>query len=392
MTGRAPANDLAELKQFVVAQATSQGITPAQYGAVLDGVVDDGDGGPGSWVRRWTEAGDRLEREGRLLEAGRYYTMARFPYPSGSARREAEQRARDVFARWAADFPGIERIEVPTAAGPVAAWAGGLTAGGPSAGGPSAGGLTAGGLTAERLSAGGPSAERPKPLLLMSGGIISLKEQWAPVLLQLAEFGLAGVVTEMPGVGENPLPYDLTAPALLPAVLDAVADRADTARTYALALSFSGNLALHAALTDPRIRGVVGAGLPVHDFFTDRAWHATVPRVTVDTLAHLARTDAGSVFDALAPLALDPDRLSKVDVPVGLVASARDEIIPPSDTDRLRRSLRSLRLRVHDDVHGSPRFFPQTRLWTLLTVLRMSGGPLDRRLALGAELRALDRR
>ncbi|MFE3877353.1 alpha/beta hydrolase [Kitasatospora sp. NPDC059146] len=362
MTGRPPANDLAELKQFVVAQATSQGITPDRYGVVLDGVVDDGDGGPGSWVRRWTEAGDRLEREGRLLEAGRYYTMARFPYPSGSARREAEERARDVFARWAADFPGIERIEVPTPAGPVAAWAGGL------------------------------SAEQPRPLLLMSGGIISLKEQWAPVLLQLAEFGLAGVVTEMPGVGENPLPYDLTAPALLPAVLDAVADRADTARTYALALSFSGNLALHAALGDPRIRGVVGAGLPVHDFFTDRAWHATVPRVTVDTLAHLARTDAGSVFDALAPLALDPDRLSAVDVPVALVASARDEIIPPSDTDRLRRSLRSLRLRVHDDVHGSPRFFPQTRLWTLLTVLRMSGGPLDRRLALGAELRALDRR
>ncbi|WP_031075114.1 alpha/beta hydrolase [Streptomyces sp. NRRL WC-3742] len=362
MTAVAPANDLAELKRFVVAQATSQGITPAEYGAVLDGVVDDGDGGPGSWVRRWSEAGERLEREGRLLEAGRYYTMARFPYPSGSARREAEARAREVFARWAANLPGLERIEVPTAAGPVAAWAGGL------------------------------SADNPKPLLLMSGGIISLKEQWAPVLLQLAEFGLAGVVTEMPGVGENPLPYDLTAPALLPAVLDAVADRADTARTFALALSFSGNLALHAALTDPRIRGVVGAGLPVHDFFTDRAWHATVPRVTVDTLAHLARTDAGSVFDALAPLALEPDRLGAVDIPVALVASARDEIIPPSDTDRLRRSLRSLRLRVHDDVHGSPRYFPQTRLWTLLTVLRMSGGPLDRRLALGAQLRALDRR
>ncbi|MGW4892441.1 alpha/beta hydrolase [Kitasatospora sp. NPDC004240] len=360
MTGRPPANDLAELKRFVVAQATSQGITPEQYGAVLDGVVDDGDGSPGSWVRRWTEAGERLERDGRLLEAGRFYTMARFPYPSGAARREAEDRARAVFARWAAGFPGIERLEVPTPAGPVAAWAGGL------------------------------SADGPKPLLLMSGGIISLKEQWAPVLLQLAEFGLAGVVTEMPGVGENPLPYDLSAPALLPAVLDAVAGRADTARTYALALSFSGNLALHAALTDPRIRGIVGAGLPVHDFFTDRAWHATVPRVTVDTLAHLARTDAGRVFDELAPLALTDRQLGSLDVPVALVASARDEIIPPSDAERLRRSLRSLRLRVHDDVHGSPRFFPQTRLWTLLSVLRIGGGHLPQRLALAAELRGLD--
>ncbi|AXI80207.1 alpha/beta hydrolase [Peterkaempfera bronchialis] len=361
VTSKAPANDLAELKQFVVAQATSQGITPEQYGAVLDGVADDGDGGPGSWVRGWTEAGERLEREGRLLEAGRFYTMARFPYPSGSARREAEERARAVFSRWASGFPGIERLEVPTPAGPVAAWAGGL------------------------------SVEDPKPLLLMSGGIISLKEQWAPVLLQLAEFGLAGVVTEMPGVGENPLPYDLSAPALLPAVLDAVAGRADTSRTYALALSFSGNLALHAALGDRRIRGIVGAGLPVHDFFTDRAWRATVPRVTVDTLAHLARTGPDRVFEELAPLALDHRRLSAVDIPVALVASARDEIIPPSDTERLRRSVRSLRLRVHDDVHGSPGHFPQTRLWTLLSVLRMTGDRLPQRLALAAQLRALDR-
>jgi hypothetical protein len=354
-------NDVEELKRFVVAQAHSQGITAAEYGPVLARVTDDRDGTPGSWAREWSVAAERLEDEGRLLEAARFWTMARFPHPDGDARAEAQQRAQKAFARWAADFPAITALEVPTPSGTVRAYAGGL------------------------------SATGPKPLLLMCGGIISLKEQWAPVLLQLAEYGLAGVVTEMPGVGENPLRYGPDSPALIGAVLDAVAGVADTARTYALALSFSGNLALHASLTDPRLRGVIGAGLPVHDFFTDRDWRPGIPRITVETTAALAGTTPERVFDELRPLALTHDQLRAVPVPVAHVTSARDEIVPPSDTERLRRGLRSLRLRVHDDVHGSPSHLAETRLWTVLSVLRIRGGALEQRLALGEQLRAAER-
>jgi hypothetical protein len=99
--------------------------------------------------------------------------MAHFPHPDGDARAEArQQHAQKAFARWVADFPAVTTPEVPSPEGTVRAYAGGL------------------------------SATDPKPLPLMCGGIISLKEQWAPVLLQLAEYGLAGAVTEMPGVGE----------------------------------------------------------------------------------------------------------------------------------------------------------------------------------------------
>jgi hypothetical protein len=44
---------------------------------------------------------------------------------------------------------------------------------------------------------------------------------------------------------------------------------------------------------------------------------------------------------------------------------------------------------AHDDVHGSPRHFAQTRLWTLLSVLRMRGGSPAPRLAVSREFARL---
>jgi hypothetical protein len=74
--------------------------------------------------------------------------MAHFPHPDGDARAEArQQHAQKAFARWVADFPAVTTLEVPTPEGTVRAYAGGL------------------------------SATDPKPLPLMCGGIISLKER-----------------------------------------------------------------------------------------------------------------------------------------------------------------------------------------------------------------------
>ncbi|AKJ08824.1 hydrolase superfamily dihydrolipoamide acyltransferase-like protein [Streptomyces incarnatus] len=354
-------NDLDELKQYAIAQARSQAVDDAALRPLLDAIRTDEDGTAGSWVHEWTRAAQRLEEQGRLLEAVRFHTLARFPFPDGAARRRAQERAAAVFTCWAEQFPQLSRLDVPTPHGPVRVWATGL------------------------------DPARPRPLLLISGGIISTKEQWAPVLLELAAFDLAGVVVELPGVGENPLRYDADSHRLLSWVLDAVGDRADTSRTYALALSFSGHLALRAALTDRRLRGVVGAGLPVRDFFTDRRWQAKVPRVTVDTLAHLLGTAPHEVFDTIRDWGLAEDELRSLDIEVAHVTSLRDEIIPPSDSELLRRALPSADIRVHDDVHGSPAHFPETRLFTLLSVLRMRGGAPETVAVLQERLTAAER-
>ncbi|MFF2808888.1 alpha/beta hydrolase [Streptomyces sp. NPDC058000] len=333
-------NDLNELKQYVVAHARSQRLPAGHFESLLARIHHDGDGTEGSWVHEWTRAAERLELDGELLAACQHYNMARFPYVDGPARQEAHARSVATFDLWRRSVPGIEPLEVTLPEGRVRAWASGLSGG-------------------QRL-----------PLLVMCGGIVSIKEQWAAVLTQMRSYGMAGVVIEMPGVGENTLPYRRDSHRMLSAVLDAVAGRADTAQTYALALSFSGHLALRAALADHRIRAVIGAGAPVHDFFTDPAWQRTVPKVTVDTLAHLTGTTSESVFDHVRDWALTDDELAAVDIPVSYVASRRDEIIPRGDMLRLKRRVRHFRVTEHDDVHGSPDHFAETQLWMLLSLLR----------------------
>lgn len=352
-------NDIAELKNFVVAHTRSQGLPPEHYDPLLARIGDDENGTPGSWVREWSAEGARLAAEGRPLDACVHYNMARFPFVDGSARQEALERCTDSFDTWRSDFPAVERLDIDLAGGRIRCWTAGL------------------------------DASDPKPLLVMTGGIVSIKEQWAPVLLQLGALGFAGVVTEMPGVGENSLLYGADSWQMFSAVLDAVGDRADTSRTYALALSFSGHLALRAALHDSRISGVVGAGAPLHDFFTDTEWQRTVPRVTTDTLAHLTRTKSDEVYGLIRDWALSPEELAALRIPVAHVTSLWDEIIPPGDARLLRERVRGVRLLAHDDVHGSPLHFAQTRLWTLLSVLRMRGGYGAQRAALTREFARL---
>jgi esterase FrsA len=207
--------------------------------------------------------------------------------------------------------------------------------------------------------------------------------------MQATRLNVAGVVAEMPGVGENTLPYDEDAPAMFSAILDAVADRANVDETYLVALSFSGHLALRAAARDPRIKGVITAGTPVSGFFTDRAWQAQLPRVTVHTLAHLLGTSPEEVPDRVQGWALTEPELAEVRIPVACMWSRRDEIIPAADPQLLRRALPKLDLVDNDDVHGSPAHLLETRVWVLLSLLRMRGARDVRRVLLGGLFRAL---
>ncbi|MGW8668348.1 alpha/beta hydrolase [Streptomyces niveus] len=337
-------NDIAELCQFIVGQLRAQGIPDERYAALLARIRTDEDGTPGSWARELTEEGDRLAAREKHLEACQFYTMARFPYPDGAARRTAQERGLAAFDAWRRTAPvPISPLDVPLPEGRVRCWTTGL------------------------------AADPPRPLLIFLGGIVSTKEQWAPLLGQMAALGMAGLVTELPGVGENTLPYDADSWTMLPRLIDAVGPAADTAATYVVALSFSGHLALRAAPEDSRIKGIVGAGTPVLDFFTDTAWQRKLPRITADTLARLTRTPVDLLPDILPGWALTATHLQAVRAATGHVTSRRDEIVPYADAQLLRRHLRGLRTVEHDDVHGSPRHLTETRLWTFLTLLRMRG-------------------
>ena len=347
-------SDVGELKQYIEVHARAQRIPDTDRRRILDRITDDGSG-PGSWAHEWTRAGEELERAGRIQDAVRHFTIARFPYVDGPARQEAADRGAAAFDRWRReDAPVIEPLAVETDGGTVHAWTAGL------------------------------STRDPKPLLLFSGGIVSTKEQWAPVLLQVARLGMAGLVTELPGVGNNTLVYGPDSHRLYPALLDAVADRAQVDQSYAVALSFSGHLALRAALGDPRIRGIVTAGAPLHHFFTDEDWQQQIPRITVDTLAHLSGVKPGELGAHIRDWALSEADLAALDIPLAYLVSGRDEIVPPGEVPLLRRTVRDLSLLVNDDVHGSPRHAGETPLWVVLSVLRMRGVRDPRRALFGA--------
>jgi esterase FrsA len=333
---------ISEIKSFGLLHAQAQEIPARRYHALCAGIADDGEG-PGSWVAQWSRAAERFEAAGRDLDACRYYNLARFPYPDSPAKQEALRRCVDAFGRWASNQPALEPLTVDTPQGPVRCWAAGL------------------------------SSDRPLPLVLAMGGIVSIKEQWAPLLTKLPALGLAGLVAEMPGVGENAQPYNAESWKTMSALLDAVADRADAERTFALALSFSGHLALRCAANDPRIRGIATVGAPVRHLFTDSAAYRALPQITRATLTHLTGLDEPELVDSLPSWALGDDELRALDIPVSYVASSRDEIIPAADPRLLAELVRGADVLEFDDVHGAPNHAALLRMWIIRSMLRTQG-------------------
>ncbi|MGW0828583.1 alpha/beta fold hydrolase [Streptomyces sp. NPDC002845] len=331
---------LGELKEFARLHARGQGISERQVTAVLPRITNDEPGHPASWARVWTAEADRLAFAGRPLDACRRYALARFPYHGDDVRRRAQDNCVRTFDDWRCRR-GVERVVLDHPDGTVACWASGL------------------------------DARRQRPLLLVMGGIVSLKEQWASLLPRLARLGYAAVATEMPGVGENTLRYHVDSWRLLPFLMDRLADRARVTDTSVLGLSFSGHLALRAAATDPRIRSVHTVGAPVAGFFNDPVWWPRVPGITVETLCRLTgAADEDGLRALLADFPLGSDVLGAVDVPVGYVVSSRDEIIPPTERQLLGCALPRVRFKEFDDVHGSPAHLGAMRKWLIGSLLR----------------------
>ncbi|MFD5781810.1 alpha/beta hydrolase [Streptomyces sp. NPDC126933] len=329
---------LEELKEFARLHARGQGMTAEHATRVLARITNDTTGDPDSWAAVWTAEGRAAATRGDLLDACRHYALARFPYHGDADRLHAQRLCVDTFDQWRGDQDGIERLEFDHADGTVACWAAGL--------------------------------DRSRPLLVVMGGIVSVKEQWAPLLPLLRKLGFAAVVTELPGVGENTVTYGPDSWRTLSFLLDQLADRAQVSDTSMLALSFSGHLALGAAAEDPRIRRVLTVGAPVADFFTDEAWWPRVPGITTDTLRRLTGSkDLTELRHRLAQFALTPEQLRQVRIPVRYVASSRDEIIPDTDQALLRGTLDDVRFKTFDDVHGSPAHLDAMRRWLISQLL-----------------------
>lgn len=330
----------AEVAELARLHARAQGID----GRVLDRVVTAA--ATEGWSAVWARHGDRHRAAGRPLLACRHHALARWPYPADPTADRSATAVVDAFDAWRRRVGGIGRLVLELPDGRVAAWTAGL------------------------------DPARPRPLVLVMGGIVSVKEQWAPFLRAARRLGAAVVVTELPSVGENTVRYGPGATDLVPQLLDRLGPQAARGGVHVVGLSFGGHLALAAARHDPRISSVLTVGAPVHALFADPAVWAALPRTTTATLEHLTGTRGGDTPALLASMALGPAELADVRIPVRYVASRRDEIVPRSEWELLVRVLPDLRWVEFDDVHGAPAHLTDTRLWLVGHLLRLCG---DRR-------------
>lgn len=339
-------HELAERKELVRLHSGAQGIAPRECAGVLDRITDLDDG-PTGWSTRWRREGDRLAVAGRHLDAAARFNLARFPFADTEDGRLAHQRCVESFGHWAG-ANGVRRETLPVLGAEVPVW------------------------LAE-------STRNRGKVLVVCGGIVSIKEQWSKFVGVGKRLGLTVVLTELPGVGENPLVYGPDSGKHLTALLDALGGTVAVDSVYLAAMSFGGTVALRCAAQDPRVAGVFSVGPPIRHLFTDPDWWARVPMTTKDTLAVCTGIPDGELFARLGEFALTDDELAAVDAQVTTIVSLRDEIVPPADF-RLAARLRRYRGTAFDDVHGSPAHLTDTALVAMGALADFAGAPAPLRL------------
>ncbi len=333
---------LREAKNFVGLHARHMGFPGPYVDRVLERITElDGDG-TGSWLREWASEAEAFACRSDHRAAANLYNLARFPCADSPGKRRAAHDAASSLATWLSRTGAGERMCA-----------------------------TLDGKTVPFLFAPGSSVR--SPLVILMGGIVSLKEQWAGFLRLAPRIGCAIAIADFPGVGENTVRYARGAASLYGAIMDATGDACDATRTLIVAPSFGGHLAMLHALVDARVRSIVTVGAPIAQFFTDPATRAQMPAITRAALCHTAGVGDAELDRHLAGLALEDEELAELAIPVIYIASLRDEIIPEQEWRAAAARTEQIRVYAFDDVHGSPHHLRETRLLIMTALCRHAG-------------------
>lgn len=332
---------LSELKAFVTLHLRSQSRgDAADYETVLD-CIDSDEQGPGGWAPEWVKRGQQFEQSGMTLQAIQCYNFARFPFIESEARKDAYSRCASQFSEWVqSQDPRVQRVSV-------------------------------------RLDDGEAHVytlltDPARPLLVVMGGIVSVKEQWQALLFGAYRLGFSPVIADFPGVGENGLAFNPESGGFISSLLDYFGPAAE--RTYVVGMSFGGTIAMKAAVKDRRIKGITTIGAPVFHFYTDRRWWKHVPTITKRALSHSCGIPEDELTEHLQQFALTPEELQQLDIPVHYLLSLRDEITPPQEREVLEGNLRKLNLTVVDDVHGAANHMDVLRKYIPWSIVRQRNG------------------
>ncbi|MFT6097477.1 MAG: esterase FrsA [Arenicella sp.] len=334
---------LDELVDLVLLHAIAQNLDLSQCHKTIEQIKTLANNDLNSWVYEWKAGAESYLNNGDLLNAFQYFNLARFPFPSNDSMRLAHRNCVDTFEQWTVQqkIP-CERRVVKIAEHAVPFY----------------------------FSSNGEDL----PLVIVMGGIVSIKEQWNGFIKAGKTLGVSVILAEMPSVGENPMPYANDADLLLDALVGAVEGEFSSQHIHLVMMSFSGNLGLKFAAREKRVKAVTTVGAPVKHFFTDQQWWVKVPLTTKRTLAYLCQCSEHQVFDAIKDFAIPETMLQKLTIPVYYIQSEHDEIIPSEEVTYLRKHVSGLHVTQYPDVHGSPRHMSQMQKWVPITVLTETKG------------------
>lgn len=345
MTSHEQTDYLQELKNFALLHCEAQQLKTEWVRQVLGKVTHAEGDEAGSWCAEWCRLAQRQEQQQNWAEATKLFNMARFPFAESEMQRKAHADCIENFGK----SMKKARVKIETLSpddGTFKAYATGL--------------------------------DKDWPVLVVCGGIVSIKEQWQRFLLLAERLRLCVVATEMPGVGENTLRYTPATWTQFSQILDALEGRADTHQCHLMAMSFSGHLALRAAAADVRIRGITTVGAPIASFF--REYNTTsVPKVTRRTLSHLTDLTQESLFIQIRDWQIGAGEMPRLTIPIHYLQSENDEIIPSSEVLSLNALASDVRVYRLPDVHGSPNNMHLVASWALASI--MSSFPSRRKQA-----------
>ena len=335
-------SQLREAKQFVCLHARHMGFPGPYVDRVLERITALDGEEAGSWLREWACEAEAFVSRSDHRAAANLYNLARFPCADSPGKQRAAHAAARSLAHWLSRTGVGERLCAQV-----------------------------GGTSVPFLFRAG--GHRHAPLVILMGGIVSLKEQWAGFLRLAPRIGCAIAIADFPGVGENTLRYARDAANLYGAIMDTAGQACDATRTLIVAPSFGGHLAMLHARVDPRIRSIVTVGAPIARFFHDAATRAAMPVITRAALCHTSGVADAALDDHLAGLALADAEIAELEIPIVYIASLRDEIIPVDEWQRAAGLSDQLRVYAFDDVHGSPHHQRETRMVILTALCRHAG-------------------
>ena len=338
------ADYLEELKDLIRLHLASQGEQPEKYNSLLGTITSDTEGDEHSWANQWIRQGDLFSKQRDKRRALLCYNFGRFPFVNGPDRAKAHQKCVNLFQFTRVDNNNIRKVRVPV------------------------------GEDREMPVYTSGKWSKRTPLLLVIGGIVSIKEQWGDMLTAGSKLGFAVCVAEFPSVGENPLKYDAASYSYLRLILDHLAQGEQDLNVYMVGISFSGELVIKLAAEDQRVKGIICSGCPVLKFFQDAQWWEVVPETTKRTLAHLMGCEEERVFSTLQSFTISNATLKKVNIPVNYIACRKDDIVPFEEAAILSSRLQHIRVLELNDHHGGPNSMPLIKKFIPMSLMEVTKG------------------